>query len=295
MENFLNEVNEFTYTIEELNEDGMPKKLKIKGIYQKADIENGNKRMYPRPVLEAAVKSVQSVVLDKRMLGELDHPSDAKIHLDKVSHLITKLEFSPNGEVYGEAEVLPTAHGKILESLLKSGVKLGISSRGFGSTKENKGLQEVQGDYKLVTFDIVSDPSTPGAFPKPVYEQKETEEVKENEKYITNLEALVDDILDDSAEAPVHETKTFVCKDNEENRFYIVEGEKDSLGKLNFHLSRKYHLLIRNEDNEERVALDNVNMELVESIYGERVSSKIKASIEALGYDSETLNIKKEE
>ena len=129
----LREVNELSYEIEELNEDGQPKKFKLKGVYQKSDTPNGNKRVYPRAVLESAVHSVNEDVLGRRMLGELDHPDDAKIHLDKVSHLITKLEMTPSGEVYGEAEVLPTANGKILESLLRSGVKLGISSRGFGS------------------------------------------------------------------------------------------------------------------------------------------------------------------
>ena len=157
-ENLLQEINNFDYVIEELNEDGMPKKFKLKGIYQAADTPNGNKRTYPRPVLEGAVNSVQSMVTERRMLGELDHPADAKVHLDKVSHVVTELRMEANGQVYGEAEVLPTASGKILEALLKSKVKLGISSRGFGSTKSTStGLSEVQDDYKLVTFDMVSD------------------------------------------------------------------------------------------------------------------------------------------
>jgi hypothetical protein len=295
-ENLLQEFNEFKYVVEELSDNGQPKKFKLKGVYQAADTPNGNKRVYPRSVLESAVKSVVEMVNDKRMLGELDHPSDAKIHLDKVSHVVTKLEMNPEGQVYGEAEVLPTASGKILESLLRSGVKLGISSRGFGSTKPNdKGLDEVQGDYKLVTFDIVSDPSTPGAFPQAVYEQKE--EKKEEKKVkdaVIDLETLVDESLEETVELD-KEPKEFVCTDGKGARFYIVEGDKDSYGFFNFHIAHDYHLLIRNEDSEERVGLNIENIQLLENIYGDKVTKKINKKLDELGYDPQTMTLKKEE
>ena len=296
MATFLNEINEFTYNVEELNEDGMPKKFILKGRFQHSGIPNGNGRSYPKPVLESALKLVNESVAERRMLGELDHPADAKIHLDKVSHVITKLAMEESGEVYGEAEVLPTASGKILESLIKAGVKLGISSRGFGSTVNKNGLQEVQDDYKLVTFDIVSDPSTPGAFPKPVYEDKDTliSSEEENTEYVTTLGSLLNDIVNEDITIE-KEQKEFICNDTKSNRFYLVSEGKDSYGNFTFHASHDYHVLVKNEDFQERIGLSEDNLDLMRDVYGERVYTKINETIEDLGYDSRTLNLKREE
>jgi len=292
--NMLQEMNEFSYTLEELNEDGMPKKLKIKGRFGLAGAPNGNHRVYPETVLGEAVKTVQTMVCERRMLGELDHPADAKIHLDKVSHVITKLEMRPNGEVYGEADVLPTAHGKILESLLKSGVKLGISSRGFGTTREtNEGLQEVQNDYRLVTFDIVSDPSAPGAFPNPVFESKDFNQNGGKEIAI-NLSNLLEEVCEKKIVSE-SEKKDFVCKDDEGNRFYLVEGEYQSYGYLNFHASHHYHILVKSEGFSERIGINESSVKLIEKVYGTRIISKISDKINAVGIDPVTLKIIKEE
>lgn len=296
-ENLLQEVNELDYTIEELNEDGQPKKLKLRGIYQKSDTPNGNGRTYPKSVLEAAISKVKPAVEGRRMVGELDHPADAKVHLDKVSHIITHLDINESGEVIGEAEVLGTPAGVILKELLKGGVKLGISSRGFGSTKAAAGgLQEVQDDYKLVTFDIVSDPSTPGAFPQAVYEHNENnDETTDDIDYVTNLEALVDDSLSESEDIET-EKREFVCTDGEDGRIYLIPEGRDSYGQLNFHVSHDYHILIKNEEFNERVSFTSENLELIESIYGEKVSGKIKSKLLELGFDPDTLySIKEEE
>ncbi len=294
-DNLLQEINDFSYTLEELNEDGMPKSFKLKGIFQKSDTPNGNRRVYPKTVLEGAIQSVATSVSEGRMLGELDHPDDAKIHLDKVSHKITKLYMNPDGTVIGEAQVLSTPAGKILESLLQSGVKLGISSRGFGSTKEaNGGLQEVQSDYKLVTFDIVSDPSTPGAFPNAVYEHNENKTVTESEEAITTLGYALEDILSEEVQFTT-ESREFICTDSSKNRFYIVEGEKDSYGTLNFHISHDYHLLVKNDNLEERVALTTENVTLFEDVYGSRVANKVLKKVEELGYNASTFFTTKKE
>lgn len=296
--NLLQEYNEFTYTLEELNESGAPKGFKLKGRFQAADTPNGNKRVYPKIVLEAALNSVSQVVSEGRMLGELDHPDDAKIHLDKVSHKVTKLYMDKDGTVMGEAEVLPTPAGKILEALLKSGVKLGISSRGFGSTKEAAGgLHEVQSDFKLVTFDIVSDPSTPGAFPKAVYEHNEhkNDSSINERKTITNMSYAIDDILAEDIEIE-KENREFISKDTSGNRVYIVEGEKDSYGTLTFHVSHDYHILVKGESLEERIGINSENMKLFEDVYGSRVSNKVLNKVEELGYNSKTFfAIKKED
>lgn len=296
-ENILQEFNEFSYEVQELNEDGMPKKFRLKGIFQKADTPNGNKRVYPRGILEGAIRSTAQMVAEGRMLGELDHPDDAKIHLDKVSHKITKLNMDPtNGFVFGEAEVLSTPAGKILESLIKSGVKLGISSRGFGSVKDVNGLNEVQEDFKLVTFDIVSDPSTPGAFPNAVYEHKEQKLEKVEEEYVTNLDFLVEEIMEEDVETPEMEKRYYVGGDEaENNKFYIVEGEKDSYGTLNFHMSHDYHILLKKNGEHERISINEENVEFIKRIYGNKIYNRLSSKFEELGYDSKTLNLKKEE
>ncbi len=296
-ENILQEFNEFSYEVQELNEDGMPKKFRLKGIFQKADTPNGNKRVYPRGILEGAIRSTAQMVAEGRMLGELDHPDDAKIHLDKVSHKITKLNMDPtNGFVFGEAEVLSTPAGKILESLIKSGVKLGISSRGFGSVKDVNGLNEVQEDFKLVTFDIVSDPSTPGAFPNAVYEHKEQKLEKVEEEYVTNLDFLVEEIMEEDVETPEMEKRYYVGGDEaENNKFYIVEGEKDSYGTLNFHMSHDYHILLKKNGEHERISINEENIEFIKRIYGNKIYNRLSSKFEELGYDSKTLNLKKEE
>jgi len=296
-ENILQEFNEFSYEVQELNEDGMPKKFRLKGIFQKADTPNGNRRVYPRGILEGAIRSTAQLVTEGRMLGELDHPDDAKIHLDKVSHKITKLNMDlTNGFVFGEAEVLQTPAGKILESLIKSGVKLGISSRGFGSVKDVNGLNEVQEDFKLVTFDIVSDPSTPGAFPNAVYEHKEPQLEKVVEEYVTNLDFLVEEIMEEDVETPEMEKRYYVGGDEaENNKFYIVEGEKDSYGTLNFHMSHDYHILLKKSGEHERISINEENVEFIKRIYGNKIYNRLGSKFDELGYDSKTLNLKKEE
>lgn len=296
--NILQEFNEFSYEIQELNEDGQPKKFRLKGIFQKSDTPNGNRRVYPRGILESAIKSTAQSVSEGRMLGELDHPDDAKIHLDKVSHKITKLQMDPSGIMYGEAEVLQTPAGKILESLIKSGVKLGISSRGFGSVKDMNGLNEVQEDFKLVTFDIVSDPSTPGAFPNAVYESKEEQATpkKVDEAYVTNLDYLVEEILEEGVETPELEKRYYVGGDEaENNKFYVVEGERDSYGTLNFHMSHDYHILLKKGDEHERISINEDNLEFVKRIYGSRIYSRLGSKFNELGYDARTLSLKKGE
>ena len=137
--------------------------LKITGIFQKADDENQNGRVYPYKVISEAVKSIQDDVKNRGVMGEYDHPQDAKIHLDRVSHLITKL-WMEGKYVYGEAEVLDDMpFGSQLATLLKHKVQIGISSRGVGDMEVvNEGSREkymVQPGYQFVTWDIVGEPS----------------------------------------------------------------------------------------------------------------------------------------
>lgn len=139
-------------------------KLILKGIIQKSDTKNQNKRVYPGNVLKREIENYMKAVRENRAVGELDHPESSSVSLDRVSHIVREMWWEGNN-VMGRVEILPTPKGKILESLLESGVTIGISSRGVGSTERtNEGIDMVQGDYQIICFDIVSEPSTPGAY-----------------------------------------------------------------------------------------------------------------------------------
>jgi hypothetical protein len=139
------------------------KKVFMKGVLQKADVLNQNGRIYPMHLLEREVRNYQKFIMENRALGELDHPDSSVVNLKNVSHIIREA-YLENGVVYGTAEILETPSGKILQSLVESGVKLGISSRGVGSTKKQGDYHIVQDDFQLICWDYVSEPSTPGAF-----------------------------------------------------------------------------------------------------------------------------------
>ena len=160
---------------------GPNKKLKVKGKFQKCDETNNNGRIYPRQVLESQVQAIQEKIGERSLVGALDHPPNDAIHLSQASHLITKLWVEKNGDVMGEAEILSTPSGKIVEALLSDNVKIGISSRGMGTISEGKEGKVVNEDFKLITFDLVSDPSTKGAY------TEITESVKLNSEKAKNI------------------------------------------------------------------------------------------------------------
>ena len=136
----------------------------LQGVFMQAEQKNRNGRIYPKETLFKAVeKYINEQVKTGRAVGELDHPAGPQINLDKVSHKITRLEFDGDN-VVGKAQVLETPMGKIVEGLIKGGVKLGVSSRGMGTVENRKGATYVNDDYMLSTVDIVQDPSAQGAF-----------------------------------------------------------------------------------------------------------------------------------
>ena len=159
--------------IKEEKENGK-KDYKIKGIFMQADIKNRNGRVYPMDVLEKEVKRYNEEYVDKkRAFGELGHPEGPTVNLDKVSHMITKLE--PDGKnIIGEAKIMDTPNGKIVKTLMDEGALLGVSSRGMGSLEPKNGANYVKKDFYLATAaDIVADPSAPNAFVEGIYEGKE--------------------------------------------------------------------------------------------------------------------------
>jgi len=141
-------------------------RLRLRGKFQQCDEQNNNGRIYPRKILESQVKAIQEKIGDRSLVGALDHPANDAIHLSQASHLITGLNIGKDGSVIGECEILSTPNGKIVEALINDGVKIGISSRGVGSGTEGIKGKIVNEDFKLITFDLVSDPSTRGAFPE---------------------------------------------------------------------------------------------------------------------------------
>ena len=154
---------------------GSNKKLYIEGVFLQADLENRNKRMYPMETLSREVKRYNEAFVQKgRALGELGHPDGPTVNLDRVSHKITSLT-QEGSNFRGKAQILNTPMGKIASSLLDEGVMLGVSSRGIGSLKEDRGGVKVVGeDFMLATAaDIVADPSAPDAFVQGIMEGKE--------------------------------------------------------------------------------------------------------------------------
>ena len=162
----------------------------LSGICQKANTLNGNGRMYNERILRREVKNYQKLIEENRACGELDHPDSSVVELSKVSHKVTKLWMEGN-DVYGKLQVLPTPSGNILRSLVESGVQVGISSRGLGSVRESNGQTIVEDDFQLICFDMVSEPSTPGAFM--MREHKESL----NENKSDKLNRLFNCILED--------------------------------------------------------------------------------------------------
>jgi len=135
----------------------------LTGCLQKYGEKNGNGRIYPEKTLRREVDNYKKIVADRRSVGELDHPDDSVVNLKNVSHLVTDIWMDGN-KVMGKLEVLPTPSGEILKGLVNAGVKIGISSRGLGSVRESREGTMVNEDFQLICFDIVQEPSTPGAF-----------------------------------------------------------------------------------------------------------------------------------
>ena len=149
-------------TIKESKEKNSGKIL-LNGILQKADTLNQNGRIYPRTILEREIMNYQKFIKENRALGECDHPDSSVVELKNVSHIVRAARIEGDS-VFGTIEILDTPSGKIIQSLIESGITLGISSRGVGSTKSQGSTQIVQEDFQLICFDVVSEPSTPGAF-----------------------------------------------------------------------------------------------------------------------------------
>jgi hypothetical protein len=150
----------------ESTDDG--KNLYMKGIVIQGGIRNANQRVYPVNEIGRAVKTLNDQISGGySVLGEVDHPEGLNINLDRVSHMISEM-WMDGANGYGKLKILPTPMGNLVKTMLESGVKLGVSSRGSGNVKED-GSGEVS-DFEIITVDVVAQPSAPGAYPTPIYE-----------------------------------------------------------------------------------------------------------------------------
>lgn len=170
-------------------------KIMMKGILQKADTLNQNGRIYPLAVLEREVRNYQKFIIENRAVGELDHPDSSVVNLKNVSHVIREA-YIENGTVIGTIEVLSkTPSGAVLAGLVESGIKLGISSRGVGSTRKQGEYYVVQDDFQLICWDMVSEPSTPGAFMIPEGKLIEAAELKHVFNRTDRIDRILNEIL----------------------------------------------------------------------------------------------------
>jgi len=188
----ITEMNEEVELIVESADSGK-KNYFIEGVFMQAETKNRNGRIYPTGVLSREIGNYKELVKNMRALGELDHPESSIINLNNVSHIV--LDIWMDGKtVMGKLKVLDTPSGKILRSLIEGGAQLGISSRGLGSVEQKSGRTMVQDDFQLICFDIVSDPSTPGAYMK-VTENKnpELQEISKKEKINKLLSEIIDE------------------------------------------------------------------------------------------------------
>jgi len=153
--------------ISEEKADGKGKNLYMKGIFIEGGVKNANQRVYPVHEIEKAVATINGQIKEGHsVLGEVDHPDDLKINLDRVSHMIESMWMDgPAG--FGKLKILPTPMGQLVEAMITSGVKLGVSSRGSGNVNEGSGHVS---DFEIITVDIVAQPSAPHAYPKAIYE-----------------------------------------------------------------------------------------------------------------------------
>ena len=147
--------------------EGNAKSLYMKGIFIQGGVKNANERVYPVSEIDSAVETLNKQITEGySVLGEVDHPDDLKINLDRVSHMITSM-WMDGANGFGKLKILPTPMGQLVTTMLESGVKLGVSSRGSGNVNDSDGRVS---DFEIVTVDIVAQPSAPNAYPKAIYE-----------------------------------------------------------------------------------------------------------------------------
>jgi len=268
-----------TFIIEQLqiiNEGKADGPMKICGIFGRCNEKNNNGRIYPTAVLESQLEKVKPLITERRLCGELDHPQNDTVKLANASHLVTKLEMKGN-DLIGEAEILKTPAGLTAKALIEGGVKIGISSRGMGTLSEDhNGDKIVNEDFRLVTFDLVADPSTRGAYPalaestQSQFVRESQSKLKKESNFVTMLQSKMRDAYQpwiDEAKKPKKPKKP--------------ETLKDKVAKLN--QDREKYPLIRPQakavsDAFELVKADGIWHRIAEALLGEDFAAQVKKS-----------------
>lgn len=187
--------------------EGDKKNLYMKGIFIQGGVKNANERVYPVSEIESAVQTLnEQITGGYSVLGEVDHPDDLKINLDRVSHMITSM-WMDGANGFGKLKILPTPMGELVKTMLESGVKLGVSSRGSGNVNDLDGKVS---DFEIVTVDIVAQPSAPNAYPKAIYESLMN--MRHGHKIIDNLKGA-NLASDAKAQKYIREEVTRIIKD----------------------------------------------------------------------------------
>jgi hypothetical protein len=213
--------------IEEATSEGKPKKVKVRGHFGNVGIATANKRLYPKTLWEREISRLEKNMSDRLVFGELDHPSDGRTLLNRVSHIITGLKIDGD-QIIGEAEILDTDAGRNLQALLKAGCKVGISSRGYGSVKPNmNGEDVVQDDYKLVSFDFVADPAA-GAFPR-VFIESKGQRMEAKNLTVEMLSEMNPELITDITTKAVTDAEAGWADKIETAKIEAAEAERESL------------------------------------------------------------------
>lgn len=184
---------------------GIPGGFVVQGVLQRAGAKNQNGRIYPRNILERECRRYeQEYIQQHRALGELDHPESSVVNLNNVSHNVLKIWWEGD-DLKGAVQVLDTPSGKILKELFRAGITLGISSRGLGSVKElrSEGVVEVQEDFELICWDFVSNPSTHGAFMKPVHMHESVNKTNNQSNKYAKVNSIITSILCDDGKCRI--------------------------------------------------------------------------------------------
>ena len=192
------ETHAFNVSPQQLNENiSDAGNLLVEGVLATAEVQNGNGRYYAKSLWEREMDKYKELIEQRRSMGELDHPESSVVNLKNVSHLIT--EFWWDGDnVMGKIEILPTPAGNILKEIIKSGVTVGVSSRGMGSLEQRNGMMEVQDDFELLCWDFVSTPSNPGSYMHTIKEGKESKMYD-----YTRVNQIVTEILCSKGSCPI--------------------------------------------------------------------------------------------
>lgn len=282
-------------TIKIVNESKTTGTLKVKGVFGRADEYNNNNRKYKKSILEREVNKLKPLMEERRLLGELDHPEYTSVKLTNVSHLVTNLYWEGN-KLIGEAEILNTPSGKVAQQLIKDGVKIGISSRGLGTLVESDtpGKQEVSEDYRMVTFDLVADPSTRGAFPG-VNESVDLTIKTKNQALSSNIFLrLLENKLNEKYQKPVSQNIVKNTKVNEilESIKQINEGslgQKRHLRKRKAMVKAHSNYMSTTGDRSEALKKANKKITTYEVSQEKRAGKKAFKAKKALGEGSQSI------